>query len=241
MPAQMLAQTRPGTRGALLFHAAIPLSEFGGSWPHGAPLQIHFMEDDPWAEEDLPAAREIADTIEEAELFLYPGDRHLFADNSVSDYDPSAAACSGSARSTCSPGSRSPLALEWLHDRQLIPVRVANREHRRHGSAHALDLGVDVGARVLQRRVGGLDVVGRDDDPGLPARLELAHRRRQGHRRRAAARSDLDPAHLPVREGLVDTLLEAERLCVEGDRAILVGGRNRHAADLGDVRLGHAV
>ena len=92
MPAQMLAQTRPGTRGALLFHAAIPLSEFGDSWPHGAPLQIHFMEDDPWAEEDVPAAREIADTIEGAELFLYPGDRHLFADNSVSDYDPSAAA-----------------------------------------------------------------------------------------------------------------------------------------------------
>jgi dienelactone hydrolase len=92
MPAQMLAQTRPGTRGALLFHTAIPLSEFGGSWPQGAPLQIHFMEDDPWAEEDLPAARDIAETIEGAELFLYPGDRHLFADNSVADYDEEAAA-----------------------------------------------------------------------------------------------------------------------------------------------------
>ena len=92
MPAQMLSQTRPGARGALLFHATVPLSEFGGSWPEGAPLQIHFMEDDPWAEEDLPAAREIADTIEGAELFLYPGDRHLFADNSVSDYDEEAAA-----------------------------------------------------------------------------------------------------------------------------------------------------
>jgi dienelactone hydrolase len=91
MPAQMLAQTRPGARGALLFHATVPLSEFGGSWPQGAPLQIHFMEDDPWAEEDLPAAREIASTIEGAELFLYPGDRHLFADNSVSDYDEDAA------------------------------------------------------------------------------------------------------------------------------------------------------
>lgn len=92
MPAQMLAQTRPGARGALLFHAAIPLSEFGGSWPQGAPLQIHFMEGDPWAEEDLPAAREIADTIEGAELFLYPGDRHLFADSSLADYDEGAAA-----------------------------------------------------------------------------------------------------------------------------------------------------
>src|SRR5438874_11507903 len=91
MPAQMLAQTRPGARGALLFHTAVPLSEFGGSWPEGAPLQIHFMEDDPWAEEDLPAAREIAETIEGAELFLYPGERHLFADNSVSDYDEDAA------------------------------------------------------------------------------------------------------------------------------------------------------
>lgn len=91
MPAQMLAQTRPGTRGALLFHAAIPLLEFGGSWPEGAPLQIHFMEDDPWAEEDLPAAREIAETVEGAELFLYPGNRHLFADNSVPEYDEGAA------------------------------------------------------------------------------------------------------------------------------------------------------
>jgi dienelactone hydrolase len=92
MPAQMLAQTRPGARGALFFHAALPLSEFGGSWPEGAPLQMHFMADDPWAEEDLPAAREIADTIDDAELFLYPGDGHLFADNSAADYDPGAAA-----------------------------------------------------------------------------------------------------------------------------------------------------
>ena len=40
LPAQMLAQTRLGTQGALLLHAAIPLSEFGGSWPQGVPLQI---------------------------------------------------------------------------------------------------------------------------------------------------------------------------------------------------------
>jgi dienelactone hydrolase len=92
MPAQKLAQTRPGARGALLFHVALPLFEFGGSWPEGVPLQIHFMEDDPWAEEDLPAAREIVRTVGGAELFLYPGDRHLFADSSVSDYDPDAAA-----------------------------------------------------------------------------------------------------------------------------------------------------
>jgi dienelactone hydrolase len=92
MPAQMLAQTRPGARGALLFHSAIPPSEFGGPWPQGVPLQIHLMEADEWAlEGDLDAARELDETVESAELFLYPGDRHLFADNSLPDYDESAA------------------------------------------------------------------------------------------------------------------------------------------------------
>jgi dienelactone hydrolase len=91
MPAQMLAQTRPGAKGALLFSAAFPASEFGGSWPAGVPFQIHMMEDDEWAVEDLPAARELVETNPGAELFLYPGDRHLFADNSLPDYDESAA------------------------------------------------------------------------------------------------------------------------------------------------------
>jgi dienelactone hydrolase len=91
MPAQNLAQTRPGAKGALLFSAAFPPSEFGGPWPQGVPLQIHMMEDDEWATEDLPGARELAETADRAELFLYPGDRHLFADNSLPDYDESAA------------------------------------------------------------------------------------------------------------------------------------------------------
>jgi dienelactone hydrolase len=91
MPAQLLAQTRPGARGALLFSAAIPASEFGGPWPERVPLQIHMMEDDEWAEEDLPAARELEETVESAQLFLYPGAGHLFADNSLPDYDESAA------------------------------------------------------------------------------------------------------------------------------------------------------
>jgi dienelactone hydrolase len=92
MPAQELAQTRPRAKGALLFHAAFPASEFGDRWPPGVPLQIHMMEDDEWAVEDLPAARELVAMIEGAELFLYPGDRHLFADSSLPDYDESAAA-----------------------------------------------------------------------------------------------------------------------------------------------------
>ena len=89
MPAQELAQTRSGAVGALFFSAAFPASEFG-AWPEGVPLQIHMMEQDEWALEDLPAARELEETAG-AELFLYPGDQHLFADNSLPDYDEAAA------------------------------------------------------------------------------------------------------------------------------------------------------
>jgi dienelactone hydrolase len=92
IPAQKLAQTRPGARGALFFSAALPASEFGGSWPEGVPLQIHMMASDEWALEDLPAARDLVETVDGAELFLYPGDRHLFADGSLADYDEQAAA-----------------------------------------------------------------------------------------------------------------------------------------------------
>jgi dienelactone hydrolase len=89
MPAQMLAQTRPGAKGALLFHASVPPSEFGGPWPQGVPLQIHVMEADEQG--DVDVAHQLAEAIESAELFLYAGDRHLFADNSLPDYDESAA------------------------------------------------------------------------------------------------------------------------------------------------------
>jgi dienelactone hydrolase len=93
MPAQMLAQTRAGTQGALLFHSCVSPSEFGGPWPEGVPLQVHMMDGDEWAlppNEDLAVARQLAETVEGAELFLYPGDRHLFADRSLPQYDEDA-------------------------------------------------------------------------------------------------------------------------------------------------------
>jgi dienelactone hydrolase len=89
LPAQMLTQTRPGAKGAVLLHASVPTSEFGRPWPQGVPLQIHTMEADAWG--DLDVARQLAETIETAELFVYPGDRHLFTDNSLPDYDENAA------------------------------------------------------------------------------------------------------------------------------------------------------
>ena len=94
--AQELAQTRPGARGALLFHSCIPISgEWAfGPWPDGVPVQIHGMEDDPYfaGEGDIDAAREIVEKVEDAELFVYPGDQHYFADSSLPSYDPDAAA-----------------------------------------------------------------------------------------------------------------------------------------------------
>ncbi len=93
MPAQKLAQTRRGAKGALLFSACFPPSEFDGPWPDGVPLQVHMMEDDEWVKEgDLDAARDLAASDQNAELFLYPGERHVFADKSLSDYDADAAA-----------------------------------------------------------------------------------------------------------------------------------------------------
>ena len=92
-PAQRLAQTRPGACGALLMSACLPRSEFGSSWPDSVPVQIHAMENDPEFDNgwDLPAARALVDEAEDAELFLYPGDQHLFADSSLPSYDAGAA------------------------------------------------------------------------------------------------------------------------------------------------------
>jgi dienelactone hydrolase len=91
LPAQKLAQTRAGARGALLFYSSVPMSEFGTSWPEGVPVQIHGMDADPFFvdEGDIDAAREIVDSAEDAELFLYPGDQHYFADSTLPSYDES--------------------------------------------------------------------------------------------------------------------------------------------------------
>jgi dienelactone hydrolase len=91
--AQMLAQTRPGARGMLMFDGCIRPAEFGTSWPSGVPVQIHGMENDPYfIGYELDAARELVASARQAELFLYPGDRHLFADSSLPWYDAGAAA-----------------------------------------------------------------------------------------------------------------------------------------------------
>lgn len=92
LPAQMLAQTRAGAAGALLFYSCLPTSEFGDGWPDGVPVQIHAKDADPFFvdEGDLAAAHALVDQAAEGELFLYPGDEHLFADDSLPSYDEAA-------------------------------------------------------------------------------------------------------------------------------------------------------
>ena len=92
MIAQQLAQTRPGARGALLMSGCLPVSEFGERWPGSVPVQVHGKEADPFFDEDLAAAQALVASTDRAELFLYPGAEHLFADSSLSSYDPAAAA-----------------------------------------------------------------------------------------------------------------------------------------------------
>ena len=94
LPAQKLAQTRPGAKGALLFYSCVPVSEFGERWPEGVPVQVHGMDADPFFTEegDLDAARDLVGDAKDADLFLYPGDQHYFADSTLPSYDPDATA-----------------------------------------------------------------------------------------------------------------------------------------------------
>ena len=92
MVAQQLAQTRPGARGALLMYSCLPVSEFGDAWPAGVPVQVHGKEGDEFFLEDIDAARVLVESSDLAELFLYPGSEHLFADSSLPAFDAAAAA-----------------------------------------------------------------------------------------------------------------------------------------------------
>ena len=94
MPAQQLAQTRAGARGAVLIDACIPVEEFGNEWPAAVPVQVHGMDADPIfaGEGDLDAARALVASSDSAELFLYPGNVHLFSDSSLPSHDAAATA-----------------------------------------------------------------------------------------------------------------------------------------------------
>jgi dienelactone hydrolase len=99
--AAYLAATRPGARGALLLHAALPLavlSQVAGTelrWPADVPVQVHYGRDDPFRDERSVAAftAEVRASGAPFEYREYPVAGHLFADPGLpAEYDPAAAA-----------------------------------------------------------------------------------------------------------------------------------------------------
>ncbi len=92
-PAELLVTTRPGARGAVLMHGAIPVEELEGfgveRWPSGVPVQVHYAAEDPWVEAEEVKA--LGETVRKAgaifEEHIYPGSGHLFADTGLPEYD----------------------------------------------------------------------------------------------------------------------------------------------------------
>lgn len=90
-PAQLLAATRPGARGALLIQGALGIDDLGvGAWPNGVPIQLHVAADDPWfdREDALGAVEGVPDDL--VDYHEYPIDAHLFADSDWREHDPDA-------------------------------------------------------------------------------------------------------------------------------------------------------
>ncbi len=96
MSAMRLAVTRPGAVGLVMLESALPIvGDWAfGTFPDAVRVQIHGAEGDPFFQEDLPFAEETVTILgpARAELYLYPGDRHLFTDRSLPSHDADAAA-----------------------------------------------------------------------------------------------------------------------------------------------------
>lgn len=94
MLAHEFAQTRPGAKGALLYHHGdVPIDTFGESWPEGVDLQIHVSEGDEFYE--APVVTEFVEKAGQnanTEVFIYPGSSHLFIDSSLDAYEEDSAA-----------------------------------------------------------------------------------------------------------------------------------------------------
>jgi dienelactone hydrolase len=92
--AEYLAASRPGARGALLLHAALPLAGLGiPAWPAGVPVQVHYAVSDPWRSAD--GVDLLAESVRASggrfEFFEYPVTGHLFADPGLPEYDATSA------------------------------------------------------------------------------------------------------------------------------------------------------
>lgn len=94
-PAELLAATRPGARGAVLMHGALAVEDLQGfgveRWPAGVPVGVHHAAGDPWvdAEGEVAALGEGVRGVGAGfEAYEYPGSGHLFADPDLPEHDP---------------------------------------------------------------------------------------------------------------------------------------------------------
>jgi dienelactone hydrolase len=87
--AEVLAANRPGARGAIFMHGAVP-PEMAGitTWPQ-VPVQVHYSDADPWIEpgeiESLEKAVRAAGV--RIDVHVYSGREHLFADPDLPDHN----------------------------------------------------------------------------------------------------------------------------------------------------------
>src|SRR3954467_14483774 len=85
-----LVVLRPGARGLVGLYSPIPPQNVAGPWPAGVPAQYHWHRGDPWVDEGAPEA--LVEQVPGAEINVYDGDSHLFADPSSDDFDATSAA-----------------------------------------------------------------------------------------------------------------------------------------------------
>jgi dienelactone hydrolase len=81
---------RPGAKGAFFLYGAVAPSWWGATWPAGVPSQAHVSDGDPFREPE--AEEEYATSVPDAELFVYPGSGHLFAEPGQPGFDERSAA-----------------------------------------------------------------------------------------------------------------------------------------------------
>lgn len=92
--AESLAATRPGARGAVLMHGALPPAAFGMErWP-SIPVQIHYAVNDDLVNADAVRALETAviESGASVQVFAYERGGHLFEDPASDGHDPESAA-----------------------------------------------------------------------------------------------------------------------------------------------------
>ena len=160
----------------------LPVSEFGQAWPEGVPVQVHGKEADPFFDEDLEAARALADSTDEAELFLYPGNEHLFADSSLPAYDAAAAALLTESRAGV------PRRRVAVLGRSADQFTCAGGLHRSRERGDVVRAVVADAVDEERRRAGDAAQVGRVDVLGDP------RARRRASRRSSSKRSTSSPS-----------------------------------------------